>query len=142
MVVYLLATLLLGAAFDAGMSSEELRQTGLSKLTPQEKVALQNWLDTHYAKKPIAQGMSSKKTAKSPSLQDNLNNGHLIRLTDGSLWEIRPSDTPITAGWITQVEIKVSSTGDSTYPFSLTNTLTGSSVWARKAESKQAQPKR
>ncbi len=122
--------LALTAAFDAGMSVQEMKQTGMTKLSAQEKMALQEWIEGHYAKKEIAQ--NSNKTV--PSLQENLNNGRYIRLTDNSLWEIRQSDTPITQGWITPVEIKVSQSDDSAYPYNLTNTLTGSSVKARKAQ--------
>lgn len=135
MSTYLIAAALLAAAFDADMSVQEQRQTGLSKLTPQEKAALDEWIGAHYTKKAVPTAPSPKKNGKQkgPSLQDNLQAGRFVGLTDGSVWEIRPSDTPITAGWITQVEIKVQPSGDKTYPFTLTNSLTGSAVLARKA---------
>jgi hypothetical protein len=136
MLLYCLASLLATSLMDAEMSAEELQQTGLSKLTVEEKTALEDWVDSRYAKKEIAQTLKSKKQASKPaSLQDNLQGGHYIRLTDGTLWEIRPTDTPISAGWITQVEIKMGQSGDPSYPVSLTNSLTGSTVWARKATS-------
>jgi hypothetical protein len=122
---------LLATAFDAEMSVEEMKQTGIERLSAQEKTALQKWVDTHYSKN-IAQYGSKKK--QGASLEENLNNGHYIRLTDNSLWEINPVDTPITQGWITPVEIKVSPNSDPVYPTTLTNTLTGSSVKARKVE--------
>jgi hypothetical protein len=76
-----------------------------------------------------------KSVAKDPTLQENLKNGSYIRLSDGSLWNIRPNDVPVTQGWITPVEIKVSLSDDHQYPVKLTNTVTGSSVHARKASS-------
>jgi hypothetical protein len=80
-------------------------------------------------------GIAQSPKSPPPVLQENLKNGHYIRLSDNSLWEINPSDTPITQGWITAVEIKVAPSQDTAYPFTLTNTLTGSSVKARKAQS-------
>jgi len=68
-------------------------------------------------------------------LQENLKNGRYIRLSDGTLWNIRPQDTSITQSWITPAEIIVSQSGDPNYPYKLTNSLTGSSVRAQKAQS-------
>ncbi len=133
MYTFLIATVL--AAFDSGMSAEEMRQTGVAKLSAQEKMALETWIETRYSKKLVAQ--NSKKT---PVLEENLKNGSLIRLSDNSLWEINPTDTPITQGWITPVQIKVTSSDDSAYPYNLTNTLTGSTVKARKPLDKPSTP--
>ena len=77
----------------------------------------------------------SEKKVAGPLLQENLKNGSYIRLSDGSLWNIRPEDTPITQGWITPVEINATPSGDKDYPYTLTNSLTGSSVKARKVQS-------
>ena len=131
----LLATVvsLMAATFD-DMTPQDIQQTGISKLSKNEKIALQAWIDKNYTKKGGAQGTKTSKKQAGPILQDNLKNGHLIRLSDGSMWEINPIDTPITQGWVTAVEIKVESTsGDATYPYKLTNSLTGSSVRAKKA---------
>lgn len=115
-------------AFDAEMTQEEKKKTGIARLSLEEKTALQEWIEEHHSKKILAQG---KKTG--PIVQEVLKNGRFVRLSDSSLWEIDPSDTPITQSWITAVEIKVSSNGSGDYPYTLTNTLTGSSVKARKA---------
>ena len=69
-----------------------------------------------------------------PLMQENLKNGHYVRLSDDSLWEIDPADTSITQGWITPVEIVVTPSKDAAYPFTLKNSLTGSTVRARKAQ--------
>jgi hypothetical protein len=135
MFAILVAAVSLVAAFDTDidMTAQDIQQTGISKLSKQEKAALQTWIDKNYTKKGLAQGSKTGKKQAGPILQDNLKNGHLIRLSDGSLWEINPIDTPITQGWVTAVEIKIESSGDAVYPYKLTNSLTGSSVMARKA---------
>ncbi|MGB7977790.1 MAG: hypothetical protein WCF19_01360 [Chlamydiales bacterium] len=127
----MLAVILAAAiAFDSSMTDEEWEQTGLIKLTLQERMALQEWMEERYSKKMAAQ---DKKSA--PVLQEVLKNGRFVRLSDHSLWEIDGQDTPITQGWITPAEISAASNGDAAYPYTLTNSLTGSTVRARKAQS-------
>jgi len=79
--------------------------------------------------KPLSvaeKAIPAKQKSFSPIIQENLN---------GMLWEINPSDTPITQSWITPVEIKIVSSDNANYPFQLTNSLTGSTVLARQATS-------
>lgn len=121
-------------AFDSNMSEEEMRQTGIAKLTIQERAALQEWIEEHHSKKLVTQ---NKKTG--PLVQEVLKNGRYVRLSDNSLWEIDTPDRPITQGWITPTEIKVAPSNDTDYPNTLTNTLTGSTVRARKAQSVRAE---
>lgn len=125
MLILLLAAAL--TTFDSKMSDEELQTTGISRLSIPERRALEEWIEDHYEQKTVA---SNKQ--KDPQIQENLKNGHFIRLTDNSLWQIDPCDTPITQGWITQVDIHIGKSSDETYPYLLTNSLTGSSVKAKK----------
>ncbi len=128
----LLAVLLLAAQMiDFDMTSDEKRQTGIYKLSDKEKSQLQNWIDNHYVKRdqPV-----NNTPAEKGILQENLKSGSMIRLSDGSLWSIHPKDTPVTQSWITPVEIFVSPGTDPDYPYKLTNSLTGSSVRAKKAQ--------
>ncbi len=124
-------TLLLAAAiaFDTNMSEEEMQETGITKLTIQERAALQEWIEDHHSKKLVTQ---NKKTG--PIIQEILKGGRYVRLSDNSLWEIDTPDRPITQSWITPSEIKVAPSNDPDYPNTLTNTLTGSTVKARKAQ--------
>lgn len=132
-MISLLAFALIATSFDADMSADESRKTGVAKLSAKEKTALSQWLDSRYARKEIAQMAPVKKSP--PLLEENLYSGRYIRLSDKTLWEIDPTDTPITQGWITPVEIKSSPTsGNKDYPYTLTNSLTGSSVKARPAQ--------
>lgn len=129
----MLAFLLAATLFDASLSPQEMNKMGLSKLSAKEKRALHHWIEANYTKK--AEVAAAVKPIAPNILQENLKNGGYIRLSDNSLWEVKPSDTPITQGWITPVEIKVSSSDDSAYPYNLMNTLTGSSVKAKKVNS-------
>lgn len=127
------ASSILGAeALDFDMSAQERKQTGVYKLTSKEKASLQKWIDAHYEKReePLASNMREKHAV----LSENLRSGRYIRLSDGTLWEVSPNDTTISQGWITPVEIIVTQSTNSAYPYKLTNSLSGSSVSARKAE--------
>jgi len=131
LTVLVASSLVAASMFDNEMSSQEKKQTGISRLSEKEKALLQNWIENHYEKRaePIEGG-----TQENGTLQENLKNGSYIRLSNNTLWNIHPKDTPITQAWITPVEITVTSTGDADYPYKLTNSLTGSSVRARKAQ--------
>lgn len=134
MIGWILSFFLLGTqALDFDMSRDEQKKTGVYKLSEKQKRELQSWIDTHYAKRE--QPTQSNYSQDNPTLQENLQSGRYLRLSDQSLWEIDRNDTPLTQGWITPVEIIVSQSGDSRYPYKLTNSLTGSSVKARKAGS-------
>lgn len=124
---------------DFEMTPEEKKKTGVYKLNDKQKAALQSWVDNNYEKRELAANL--KHPEKQPILSENLHNGTYIRLSDNSLWAIRPQDTPITQSWITAVEILVSDSGDPAYPYKLTNSLTGSSVLAKKASALPPQPK-
>lgn len=120
-------------ALDYDMSAQERKQTGVFRLSDKEKAALQTWIDTHYEKRsqPIAQEAAQQQKSM---LQENLRSGRYLRLADGSLWSIHPSDTNIALGWITPVDIIITQSGDSAYPYKLTNSLTGSSIRAKKVQ--------
>lgn len=125
MIHFILAAVI---AFDAPMTKEEQKATGIAKLNLEERMALREWIEEHYTKKMVVQ----KNT--SPILQEVLKGGRFIRLSDSSLWEIDPSDTPITQSWITPTEIKIGQSTDPEYQYTLTNHLTGSTVRAKKAQ--------
>jgi len=134
-LAYLLffSTLFAEEALDLNMTAQERKQTGVYKLTSKEKAALQRWIDAHYDQRstPFATAEIPKEHAV---LTENLYNGRYIRLSDQTLWEIRPSDINLTLGWITSVEIIVTRSNNPDYPYKLTNSLTGSSVYAKPAK--------
>lgn len=114
------------------MSIEEQLQTGINKLSSQETANLQGWIDRNYQRRESA--FSGRKKDTTPVMEQNLNSGRVIKLSDNTYWEINPTDTPITQGWITAAEIQVKpDPSNQVYPYILTNGITGSSVRARKA---------
>lgn len=129
--LFLLAAFPLLAAeiLDHEMSSQDRKVTGISKLRDKEKAALYDWIDTYYEKRE--QPKIGRESSLRSSLQDNLQNGTLIRLANGSLWKIKPEDTNLSQGWITPVDILIASSNDKEFPHRLTNSMTGSSIRAK-----------
>ena len=131
MISFLLAMCHVVAAetLDRDMSSQDRKKTGVYRLSDKEKSALQLWVDAHYEKRSAPVAQEGQKSM----LSENLYNGHYIRLADGTLWNIHPSDVNAAQGWITPVDIAVTRSGDPNYPYKLTNTVSGTSLRARKA---------
>ena len=125
---------------DHDMSLQERTATGVYKLNDKEKATLQSWIDKHYVKRDTP--LADKGEPRKALLSENLQNGKFIRLNDGTLWAIRPQDTPITQSWITPVDIIQSPTGSADYTTKLTNSLTGSSVMANQVKQAPAEQKK
>jgi hypothetical protein len=135
----LLITTLLGAEIlDFEMTPAEKKKTGVGKLSEKQKSALQQWIDNHYVKRD--QPLANVAPKQRPTISESIQNGKFIRLSDGTLWSIAPEDTVLTQSWITPVEIIVTQTGDSEFPYKLTNTLTGTTVRAQKVDKIAAPP--
>ena len=124
---------------DAEMSAIDKKTTGVYKLSDKEKAAFQHWIDAHYQKRPETADSSTSPQpiikGVHPTLSENLKNSQYLRLSDGTLWNVRPEDVPLAQAWITPVEIIVSQSTNPFYPYKLTNKVSGTSILARKVES-------
>ena len=84
------------------------------------------------------------KTAMSETppltLQQNLQNGSQLELSDGSIYEIAPSDRSKTTFWLTPVPIKITASNDPRYPVLLTDTLSGIGVRAKQVRTATIKP--
>jgi len=120
---------LLGALtpFDNAMTGEEKRKTGVYKLTVQEKTALQEWIETQYKSTDSANQIL-------PTVQEVLFNGQYVRLSNQTLFQIRPEDHAIAQGWLTSAEIILSPSTNPFFPVKLTNKVSGSTIFGRKTD--------
>ncbi len=117
-----------GQTLDTHMSPQEHKESGVHKLTPEEKKSLQQWINRNHYVRPGA-----KRYDKTyPEVSEVIGNGAYVKLSDGSIWQIHPSDRLLTQSWISAAAITVEKNGSSTYGFTLKNNLTGSSVRAEK----------
>jgi len=132
-----LSTLILSSIYggnvnslDTHMDNSTRDKAGLNKLTPQEKQALQEWINTHHS---LNSPTPTAKTyqGKGAVLSQNIAGGRYIELADDSLWEINPDDVPTASGWISPVTINVTSNPDSNWPYLLVNSATDSKLRAK-----------
>ncbi len=136
-MLHLFALLLGTAMLDTDMTDQDKRNTGVYKLTDKEKGALQDWIDAKYQNTPPTPPPTTAvvpmKPAQ-PTLSENIQNSQYLRLSDGTMYNVRPEDVPIAQGWITPVEIIVTQSSNPFYTYKLTNQVSGSSILARKVE--------
>jgi hypothetical protein len=117
---------------DQMMSEDEKLKTGVSTMTKEQKMELELWIDENFTPK-VTTPPPAAKSSNSLYLSENINEGKQIRLSDGSLYDISPDDSELTAFWITPFPLTVKPSGDTNYPFLITNTNTGTSVKAKLA---------
>lgn len=115
---------------DEVMSKEDQKKTGVENLKPNQKIALENWIN----KNCQCAGQKSEKT-EALFLAINVEGGKKIQLSDGSLWEIDPRDYPVSATWLSPMPIKLAPSYNRNYPTLLVNKNTGVSIKAKRAES-------
>lgn len=114
-------------SLDTLMTPDEQRITGVRTLTPQQKKALEVWIDKNFVKNPAGQNAIY--------LSVNLNNGQRLQLSDNSIYQIAPQDVPVSSLWITPFPIMIQPNNDPNYPVKLVNANTGVSVRAKKISS-------
>lgn len=122
----LFGTLLL----DDVMSKSVQEQTGVADLSPNQKKALEVWINDTFVLK------NQSEQTPEPShlyLSINLNNGQQLQLSDGSIWDVNPNNIPIASTWITPFPIVISQSPNPAYPILLTNKNTGASIQVRKS---------
>lgn len=113
---------------DEVMNKETQKETGIYKLSKNQKLLLENWLNANFELK------TAKEETKSPlSVSLNLRSGKQLQLSDGSIWDIAPDDADQAALWISPVPIQIMTEPSADYPYRLVNTLSGLGVKARRA---------
>lgn len=101
------------------MTKTERDRTGVSKLSANEKAALEAWLTnfaTSIATQPsnIYLGIGQEHW-----VQETIDSGAFVRLQDSSLWEISPIDRINTMLWLPIDDIIVIESTNSLYPYKL-----------------------
>lgn len=80
------------------MSKEVQKKTGVVDLTYKQRLALENWLNETFVlrRQPVAR----KKSEETLYLSQNVDNGKVLELSDGSLWKVAPDDVERAAFWV------------------------------------------
>jgi hypothetical protein len=121
---------------DDVMNKDTQQITGVSKMTPNQKIALEAWLNQNF----ILKTPSPSFNQATPYLSLNINNGEQLQLSDGTLWDISPDDVSTASSWISPVPITITQSGNPSYPMLLVNNNTGASVKGRKAQAPMTTP--
>lgn len=122
--------LMLATAFiDLDMTSDEKTKSGVYKLTQKERSYLQLWIDNHYDQRLIP--LEQTEIQKNPTVFriEKKEERVFIHLTDETCWEVRPKDEGVALGWINpDAEILIRPSGEEEYPFTLTNSISKSTI--------------
>lgn len=107
------------------MSLEDQKKTGVIRLKLHERQELAKWLFNHGCKD------STSASNQSLTVSININGGAKLKLSDGSMWQVSPSDQNISSSWLSAIPIKIYPSGDQDFPKLLVNTSTKQSVKAK-----------
>jgi len=68
------------------------------------------------------------------SVNEIIQGGKYLKLSDGSYWEIEPDAVPLTGSWLLAPTITITKSPDPAYPYHLTNTTSNTTVLAKKID--------
>ena len=125
---------LLGVSLDDLMPIEVQRETGVIRLSSQQKQALANWLESRLAHQNVPPPPTNEDASQIElSLSENIQGGKILKLTDGSMWEVDPNDVSISRIWLLPFPVKIEEDHSNVeFPYKFINLTTGSSVNVKK----------
>ena len=126
MFLTVLITLILSTSLSDLIPPDVQQQTGLVNLTSRQQQELADYLVQYM--QPTA------SDNKSLTLAENLHGGRVLKLNDGSIWEVAPQDVNLTSLWLTPFPITIGNTADPYYPNTLTNQVSGTTVHVRRIQ--------
>lgn len=114
------------------MPKEVQKKTGVADLSYKQRLALESWLnETFVLKNPP----EKKKATEYLYLSQNINNGKILELNDGSRWEVAPDDVERSSYWIVPFPLYFTQNKDTAdnqmYPLKIVNQNTGIGVKVR-----------
>ena len=112
---------------DDVMSRAEQTRTGISTLNHIQKYELEVWLNENMDLKPE----KAKRNSPQLSVEENISNGQMLRLSDNSLYQIAPSDALRASMWLTPFPVEIISSNNVDYPVILINKNTGERLLAK-----------
>lgn len=83
---------------------------------------------------------TSMSQSGSLTISQVIDNGNKLVLSDSTTYLINPSDSNKVAGWLGAADVTVSPSSNPTYPYSITNNWTGTTVSAQKMGDMSSQP--
>jgi hypothetical protein len=117
------------------MTADEQKKTGVVDLSDVQKKELESWINNKFVLKTA----TAAPTAQPLYLQQNIQGGTQLMFSDGSLYEIAPTDRAKATFWLTPIAVTIEPSGDPNYPSTITNTLTNVSVNGKMVKAPQPQ---
>ena len=116
------------------MSTDEQHKTGVATLSDAQKKQLESWINDKFVLKP-----TTVAAASTIYLQQNIQSGTQLMFSDGSVYEIAPTDRSKATFWLTPIAITIEPSGDPDYPSKITNTLTKVSILGKMTKAPNTQ---
>lgn len=118
------------------MTVDEQKKTGVAGLSDVQKKELESWINNKFVLKTAT---AAPAAAQPIYLQQNIQGGTQLMFSDGSLYEIAPTDRAKATFWLTPIAVTIDASGDPNYPSKITNTLTNVSVNGKMVKAPQPQ---
>lgn len=115
-------------SLDKEMPIDVQKRTGVWCLTPQQKKALEQWLDQNVTLNPKRTSLNAARTLY---LSLNIDGGKKLQLSDGRIFEVAPEDVQYTSLWITPFALLLKPSRDPDYPIMIVDRDSGTSVRAK-----------
>ncbi len=112
---------------DDVMNKEDQKKIGIARLSPNQKLLLENWINQTFVLKTV----STPQSTEPLTLSMNMDEGRKLQLSDGSLWEVDPTDIVQSSIWMLPATIMIAPSNDPEYSCFLINQNSGVSVKAR-----------
>jgi hypothetical protein len=121
---------------DDRMTKEDQVRTGIYNLNRRQKEALETWMNQHCAT-PASAHPAPKADLY---LSIILNGGQQVKLSDGSTWDVAPSDVEDASVWINSGALTITSSGNASYPYLITDPVSGIKIQVRPSANIPAAP--
>lgn len=135
-----ICSLAFGATLDQVMPKDVQKRTGVDKLSAKEQAALAEYItqvkEEHVpatAPSTIDSQDGQNPDAPKLSMRENLQGGKLLKLSDGSIWQVDPNDLNISRIWLFPFDVEITQDPYShAYPYKMKNLSTGTVINVRK----------
>jgi hypothetical protein len=115
------------------MPKDVQKMTGVADLSYKQRLILENWINDTFVLKN--QPEKKKTGSESLYLSQNIDNGKILELSDGSRWEVAPSDVERASFWIVPFPLYFVDNNDPfdnvTYPKKIVNQNTNLGIKVR-----------
>lgn len=115
-------------SLDKEMPTDVQKRTGVWNLTPQQKKALEQWLDQNMTLNPKKTGLNAPRDLY---LSLNIEGGKKLQLSDGRIYEVAPEDVASASAWVTPFTLLLKPSRDPDYPVLIVNRDSGTTVRAK-----------